>query len=170
MKTLLKILVITFILFGLEGCYTILWTPDKKMTDDYNSTSYYYGYVTDFYDIPWWITVPIIVDYPYNPTSGNVSITKDRDNSRDGDTKDIRNNDGGRNTGGRIPEILNTPPPTISTGDSNNTSTSSNSNSGSSGSVSRTESSSSSSSGSSNTRSSDTRNDSGSRNSGNERK
>lgn len=167
MKTLIaKTILIFFILFGLQGCYTILWTPEKKITENYISSNYYYGYISDFYDVPWWISVPIIVDYPYYQTSGNA-ITKERANPNNSGQRDLRNNDGGRNSGDRNPEIINTPPPTVNTGGNSGSTTTSGNSSGSSGSTFRTESSSSSSS---NTRSSDTRNDSGTRNSGSGRK
>lgn len=155
-----KIFAVSLILFGLQGCYTILWTPDTKITEEYETTSYYYGYAPDFYDIPWWVSVPVIVGYPssYSP-DGSQTISKDRNNSLENDSRNIRNNDGGRNT-----EIINTPPPTVSAPDPNPPSSGSDSNNNS-GSTVRTESSKSGSSNSGNTRSSDTRSNTGSRNS-----
>lgn len=160
-----KIFAVSLILFGLQGCYTILWTPDTKITEEYETTSYYYGYAPDFYDIPWWVSVPVIVGYPssYSP-DGSQTITKDRNNSLENDSRNIRNNDGGRATDGRNTEIINTPPPTVSAPDPNPPSSGSGSNN-SSGSTVRTESSKSGSSNSGNTRSSDTRSNTGSRNS-----
>lgn len=164
MKHLLKILSIGLILFGLQGCYTILWTPEEKITDQYETTSYYNGYAADYYDIPWWINVPVIVGYPGYTNSGKESVTKDRTNTLDSQSRNIRNNDGGRS-----PEIINTPPPTQSTPGSNPPSTGSGSGNNDSGSTVKSESSGSTSSGSG-SRSNDTRNNSGNRNSGSGRK
>lgn len=166
MKNLIvKTILIFFILFGLQGCYTILWTPEKIITENFSS-AYYYGYVSNFYDIPWWINVPIIVDYPSYPVSGSTN-TKERTTSDNKDRGILRNNNGDRNSDGRNSEVINTPPPTINTGGNSGSTTTSGSSSSSSGSGYRTESSSSSST---NTRSSDTRSDSGTRNSGSGRK
>jgi hypothetical protein len=159
MKNLIyKTIIVSFILLGLQGCYTILWTPDTKITEEYETTSYYYGYASDFYDIPWWVNVPIIVGYPsYYPPDGNQAITKDRNNSLENDSRNIRNNDGGRTTDGGNPEIINTPPPTVSAPNPPSSGSESNNNTGS---TVRTE-----SSNSGNTRSSDTRSNTGNRNS-----
>lgn len=164
MKSILKIILTVLILFGLQGCYTILWTPEEKITDDYETTSYYHGYASDYYDIPWWINVPVIVGYPGYSTNGKTSITKERTNTLDNQSRNVRNNDGGRNQ-----EIINTPPPTQSTPGSNPPSTGSSSGNNESGSTVRTESSGSTSSGSG-SKSNDTRNSSGNRNSGSGRK
>lgn len=161
MKNLIiKSLLMFSIMFGLQGCYTVLWTPDTKITEQYETTSYYYGYAPDFYDVPWWIDVPIIVQFP---TYINSDRSNQGQNDRVGNRGDFRDNDGGRNPGGRSPEIINTPPPTISSPGSSNTSNQPTTGSSSSGSTVRSESSGSSSSGSGN-RSSDTRNESGNRN------
>lgn len=166
MRSILKILLTGLILFGLQGCYTILWTPEKTITEDYEyeTVSYYSGYAPEFYDTPWWIYSPVIGYYPHHTSDGN-KINDERNKDRDLGT--IRDNDGGRNPGGRNPEIIPTPPPTTSTpGSTGSGSTSGSTNSGS---TVRTESSGNSSSGSGN-RSSDTRNNSGNRNSGSGRK
>jgi hypothetical protein len=155
-----KILVLFLSIIGLQGCYTILWTPDKKITDPYDTISYYGGYAPNFYDIPWWIDVPVIVHFPLISSPDRMDDNNDRNNERG----TIRDNDGGRNPGGRNPDIINNPPPTVSNPGSSNPPSGSSSGSSGSGSSVRTESSGSSSSGSGN-RSNDTRNDSGTRNS-----
>ncbi len=161
MKNLIvKSFLLFMVLLGLQGCYTILWTPDTKISEQYQTTSYYYGYATEFYDVPWWINVPIIVQFP---TYINSDKSTQEQNDRESNRGELRNNDGGRNTGGRNPEILNTPPPTVSSPGSSNTSTQPTTGSSKSGDSGRSESSGSSSSGSGN-RGSDTRNESGNRN------
>lgn len=164
MKNLIiKTGIIFLMLFGLQGCYTILWTPDKKISSEYESSSYYSGYASDFYDVPWWINVPVIVAYPYAP-GGDKPGTKFRNDKSDNDSRELRDNNGERN-----PHVYRTPPPTINTPGST-TPPSGSEKSNNSGSTVRTESSGSSSSGSNTNRSSDTRNNSGSRNSGNGRR
>lgn len=164
MKSILKILLTGFIIFGLQGCYTILWTPETKITEEYETVSYYSGYAPEFYDVPWWIYSPVVGYYPHYTSDGS---TKTKDRSRDGNDGDTRDNDGGRNPGGRNPEFIAPPPPTTSVPGS--TGSGSNSGNTNSGSTVRTESTGSNSSGS-NGKSSDTRNDTGNRNSNGGRK
>lgn len=167
MKNLfVKSIIVSFILIGFQGCYTILWTPDKKITEEYETTSYYYGYAPDFYNVPWWVDVPFIVHYPLITSPDRNEINSQ---GREGETRNIRNNDGGRDSGGRNPEIINTPPPTISNPGTTNPPAGSSSGNNSSGSTVRTESSGTNSSGSG-SRNNDTRNNSGNRNSDSGRK
>lgn len=165
-KIFVRSLFVGFVLIGFQGCYTILWTPDKKITDQHESTTYYYGYAPDFYNVPWWVDVPFIVHYPLIslPDRGDKN-----DQGRESETRNIRNNDGGRNSGERNSDIINTPPPTISSPGSSNPPTGSSSGSSSSGNTVRTETSGNNSS-NSGSRNNDTRNNSGKRNSESGRK
>ncbi len=74
MKTIiLKVVFITLVTLGLNGCYTIIWSPDSQLpTEDNSVTNIYYGdnYYGDyyyFYDTPWWW------DYSYNPPVTGVT-------------------------------------------------------------------------------------------------
>ncbi len=134
MKKLIPTAII--LLFSLQGCYTIILTPEDK-TPVYNSfdgfyLTDYYGSYGSYYEIPWWITNPI--------TISNVT-------SRISATQTIRNNVGNRGESNTRDGIIHTSPPsrdnnpgTItqnqknSSGNevrSNNTNSSGNSNSGS---------------------------------------
>jgi len=173
MKKTINILILMFSIgFLLTGCYTIVWDPREEYPNEDNYTesdgfyeSDYYGGYVDYYESPWWITTPIYVVYPGgddNPT------TKDRNNGRSSDTESIRNSNGRGNTD-RNPDIITTPVTTTNSGNSNN---SNNGNTTTPKRDSNSENTSSSSS-SSDTRSSgsnDTRNSSGSRNSGSGRR
>lgn len=160
MKSLvLKIVFITLVTLGLNGCYTIIWSPDSEFpTEDNSVTNIYYGdtYYGDyyyFYDTPWWW------DYTYNsPVSGGTRPT------RDGSTQGLRD-PGGRSPAPRDP-IINTPPPTREinpppTGTSGNTG-----NSGSSTETTRSSSNSGSSDRESSSSGSSVRNNNGGRSSG----
>jgi len=101
MKTLiLKIVFAALITLGLNGCYTIIWSPDAELPSEDNSTTNiyygdtYYGDYYYFYDTPWWW------DYSYNP-----GITKP---VRDAGTQPVRDL-GGRTPSPRDP-ILTAPP------------------------------------------------------------
>lgn len=61
----IKLLAFVMLLFSIQGCYTIIWTPDidfptNGKNDDsenyYDET--YYGDYTPYYGVPWWYTVP----------------------------------------------------------------------------------------------------------------
>ncbi len=117
MKTLLlKTLFIALITMGLNGCYTIIWSPDSELpTEDNSVTSAYYGdtYYGEyyyFYDTPWWW------EYNYTPAAASTE--------RGNETAPVRDLGGrGTPTG---PVIIETAPPTRdinppSTGSSGNT-------------------------------------------------
>ncbi len=159
MKTLLlKIAFITLVTIGLNGCYTVIWSPDSEFPTEDNSVSNiyygdtYYGDYYYFYDTPWW--------WDYTPVVSGVARP-----TRDGSTQPIREQ-GGRTPAQRDP-IVNTPPPTReinppSTGNSGNTE-----NKGSSTETTRSSSSNSgSSSRESSSSGSSVRNNNGGRNSG----
>jgi len=64
MKAIKLFLFVSFI-FLLQGCYTIIWTPDLELpTKDTSerSDSYYdpddYGNYYPYYEIPWWYSIP----------------------------------------------------------------------------------------------------------------
>lgn len=159
-----------------NGCYTIVWDPREEYTstensyevsDDFYTEDYYGGYV-EYYESPWWISIPVYVTYPSGTTDNQ---TKARNNTRDSDTENMRNSNGRGNTD-RNPVITNTTPTTTTT-NSGNTENSNvdntppptrDSNSGSSNN------SSTSTSETRNSGSNETRNSSGSRNSGSGRK
>lgn len=145
MKTmLLKILFTVLIFIGLNGCYTIIWSPDSEFpTQDNsdNSTIYYgdtyYGPYYIYYDTPWW--------YDYAPPVVSRPETKTREDNSD--IGRLRDSGGDRGTAGRIPDVQ---PPSRSENSSDTSSSdksSGNSGSSSSGSTVRN----SSSSGSGNT-------------------
>lgn len=166
MKTI--ILKITFVLsisFILQGCYTVVWSPENDYPTQYsNDYSGYYGgpvYVDyyHYYDYPWWL---------------NLGVSSDGTTKRDKDKKDIRDTGTGRGTTPRYEnpstglEIIKPPSPTRNSGGSGNT-TSSDGNKKSGEVRSETKSSTSSESGSRNSTSETRGNDNG-RNSGNGRK
>jgi hypothetical protein len=95
MKYLIYKSVIAFVLlFGLQGCYTQLWSPDMEFPNEKNSSRvynfYYNGYYYDYYFNPWW----------YNITP--PAVYNDPEYTRDRETGTIRNNDGGRTGQGTI--------------------------------------------------------------------
>lgn len=118
MKKYILILIVFIVLFFTQGCYTVLWTPDSPMPDNYETTNYYYDndfYVT-YYEYPWWVDVAQVYN-TYAP-----SVTKERIQH---DRSSVRNPAGGRNSSsGRQPIIL-TDPAAIGTGGSTGTSGSS---------------------------------------------
>ncbi len=189
MKSLIISAVLIFgVSFLFTGCYTIVWDPTQEFPDEQNlseNTDFYdteyYGSYGSFYETPWWITAPVYV-VPVN-NSLDKNQTKYRTNTgssndgRSADTQNIRNSGGERGNTDRNSEnnvqpttptssgstgstVIKTPPPTRdsnagSSSSSNNTSTTSSSSSSDNG---------RSSSGS------ETRNNTGSRNSGSGRK
>lgn len=167
MKSLLfRIFFIVFILIGLNGCYTIIWSPDQEFPNQsssdstssydnaYNNDSYYgdpyYGDYYYYYDIPWWYEfVPPVVSKNETGTTGNNS-----------DIGRIRDSGDGRSNPDRVPDLQ---PPS-----KNENPTGNNNDKGSSGNSGKTSTDTSgrnSSSSSSNT----TRNDNGGRSSGGRR-
>ncbi len=82
MKTItLKIIFITLVMLGLNGCYTVIWSPDSEFpTEDNSTTNIYYGdaYYGDyyyFYDTPWWWDyTPPTVSRQTRENTGSQSI------------------------------------------------------------------------------------------------
>jgi uncharacterized membrane protein YgcG len=117
MKTLLiKAVFISIITLGLNGCYTIIWSPDMEFPteENYGSTVYYgdsyYGDYYYYYDYPWWLD---IVPPAVTQTAGS----RDENNN----IQNIRNTDG-RGTPTRIPELRppsHNAPPTTTNADGN---------------------------------------------------
>jgi len=65
--TSLKILLAAGSLLLLQGCYTVIWTPDMdfptKDTSEANDSFYdggYYGGYTPYYEVPWWYSYPAV--------------------------------------------------------------------------------------------------------------
>ena len=100
-KLLLQIFFITLFIFGLNGCYTIIWSPDSEFPNQDNSeagaayySDYYYGDYYYFYDIPWW--------YDFIPPATTGSGTTNRDNNPDvGTLRDMS----GRSDPSRVPDV-----------------------------------------------------------------
>jgi hypothetical protein len=182
MKNTIKLFALVFgMSFYFTGCYTIVWDPREEFPDTENSydegssfyETEYYGNYVDYYESPWWISVPVYITYPGETDN---STTKNRNNGRSSDTENIRNSNGRGNTdrnSGTTNDntttttttttnsgnsgnsgVINTPPPTRDSNSGSTTNTSS----------------SSSTSNTRNSGSNDTRNSSGSRNSGSGRK
>ncbi|NWF88548.1 MAG: hypothetical protein HXY50_03705 [Ignavibacteriaceae bacterium] len=153
-KHIIKIFTL-LIVFAINGCYTIIWTPDEEFptestTNDYYSETYYGDYYS-FYDYPWWLS--------YVPPSTPAGSEYIRD--KNGSTSSVRNEGQGRsNTDRTNTHNINSPTRDVSnTSSSGNTSNSSTSSDNSS--------SVNSSNNNSNTRSSDNnsvRNNDGNRN------
>ena len=147
--------------FLLNGCYTILWTPEEDFPSESTINNYYdetyYGDYYSFYDYPWWLSIAP----PAAPIGSDYIRTKD------GTITNIRNEGQGRNSNDSR-EIIKTNPPSRDISGSNSSSGSQNSgNSSSSGSTSVN------SSSNNNSRSSDNssvRNNNGGRNSNSGRK
>lgn len=126
-KLLIKILFTAFFIFGLSGCYTIIWSPDAEFpTQDNsdNSTIYYgdtyYGDYYYYYDTPWW--------YDYVPPVSSGPATKTRNDNTD--IGRLRDSGDSRGDAGRIPDVQppskseNPPQNTNDKGNTNNTGTS----------------------------------------------
>ncbi len=163
------------------GCYTIVWDPREEFpntensyetSDDFYTDDYYGGYV-EYYESPWWVSIPVYVTYPGGTTD---SQTKERNNGRDSETETIRNSNGRGNTDRNSGIDNTTPPPTTTTTTTTGSGNSSNSNIINTPpptrdtNTSNTNSTSSSTSNTRNSGSSETRNSSGSRNSGSGRR
>lgn len=117
-----KLLIILLAAFIINGCYTVIWTPDEEFptestTNEYYSETYYGDYYS-FYDYPWWLSfVP-----PSLPVGSDYKRT---DNES---TSSTRNEGQGRgNTDSRDKPGLNTPTRDASNNSSNNNSNSSSS-------------------------------------------
>ncbi|MBZ0201374.1 MAG: hypothetical protein K8H86_16010 [Ignavibacteriaceae bacterium] len=109
MKKYILIPMVFTVIFFMQGCYTVIWTPDVPMPDNYETNNYYYDndYYITYYEYPWWVNVAQIYNTDVAP------ITKERIQH---DRSGVRNPDGGRNpASGRLP-ILTTDPAAIGTG------------------------------------------------------
>ncbi len=88
----MKTIILFLIVFGLTGCYTVLWLPSDEMPKSYSQNEFYnsqfYGEYYDYYSTPWWVLNPINV---YNP-SKNISTKIERDKK----TSNVRNESGER--------------------------------------------------------------------------
>ncbi|OGU74315.1 MAG: hypothetical protein A2V93_04885 [Ignavibacteria bacterium RBG_16_34_14] len=162
MKNFKKLFLVIFLIiaFLINGCYTILWTPDEDFPDESNYESYDTYYVDDyyyFYDYPWWLSFT-------PPTKSGSDNSYERDNSM----SKIRNNGNGRGDSGR--EILVTPPPTRNYTPTDNGSDDTSGNNNTNTETKRTESvNSNNSRQDSNSNNNSTRNNDGSRNNGRSR-
>lgn len=151
-----QLLIITaFSTLILQGCYTVIMTPEDTNKSHYDFDGYYpiehYGDYENYYDTPWWYSSTIV-------SVGNNKIIQ-----RSSDTKTIRNENGDRTNNESRDGIISTPPPTRD----NNSTTSGNQNTNLNTS-SKNESRSNNNSGNSNSGS--LRNENGNRNSGNSRR
>lgn len=144
------------LLFLLQGCYTVILTPEDRtpVYDNYYGfyLSEYFGSYGSYYEVPWWITTPI------------VTISNGSTKNRSTDTQSIRNNDGFRYESGSRDGIITTTPPSRD----NSSSTTTQKSGTSSGNEVRNNTNSGNSSGNSNSGS--IRNENGNRNSGNSRR
>lgn len=115
----IKLLAFVILLFGLQGCYTVIWTPDidfptKENSDD--SESYYeepyYGDYTPYYGLPWWYSVPPTTFTPIGKERSN-EVTKLRNGSEPGrgNPERPRRPDA---TPPTTPPVIDAPPPTVS--------------------------------------------------------
>ncbi|MEJ5263605.1 MAG: hypothetical protein WHT45_13045 [Ignavibacterium sp.] len=151
-----QLLIITaFSTLILQGCYTVIMTPEDKKITHYDLYGYYpieyYGDYGNYYDMPWWYSSPVV-------SVGNNQIIQ-----RSSDTKTVRNENGDRTNTESRDGIISTPPPTRDIGSSTSGSGTSKSNGNSNNEVRSNNSSGNSNSGS-------IRNENGNRNSGNSRR
>jgi hypothetical protein len=136
MKKLIYVAAI-FLFLNITGCYTVIWSPGMDFptsdrTSDYDSsdtTGYYgtseinsdiyddvyynepyYGHYADYYNIPWWYSIPpSTVTNNHNKNNGKATANSS------GDVSPIRNSGNGRGNSGRSSgDIINTPPVTVS--------------------------------------------------------
>lgn len=152
------ILIAVFLTLTLQGCYTVVLTPE----DNYVSNGEYYGYYPieyygdygNYYDLPWWYISPV------------VTVSSTQQVKRNENTQSLRNNSGDRNETESRDWIISTPPPSRDNSSGSSTENSS-TNSGSNNQV---RSGSNSGSSSNNSNSGSVRNENGNRNSGNSRR
>lgn len=167
MKNLFKYLALVVLgnLF-LTGCYTIVWDPtdDIAHTENFDEESEFYepgyfGGYGGFYESPWWVSSPVFI---ITSSGSDSPTTKDRTNGRNDGNESFRNDGGRGNNDRNSGNTINTPPPTRDSGSNNTTNSGSyNSNSNSN---------SSSGTQTRNSGSNNTRNNSGTRNSGSGRR
>jgi hypothetical protein len=151
-------IIVGLLIFVLNGCYTVILTPEDRNTNIQDYYGYYpveyYGDYGTYYDIPWWFNAPIVT---VNSTQPLKRIT---------DTQTIRDNNGSRNNTDTRNWELSTPPVSR-----DNSSTISKEKSvSSSGSTNEVRSNNNSSNNSSNSNSGTIRNGNGNRNTGNSRR
>ena len=152
------ILIAAFLTLTLQGCYTVVLTPE----DNYVSNGEYYGYYPieyygdygNYYDLPWWYISPVVTVSSTQPVKRNEN------------TQSIRNNSGYRNETERRDWIISTPPPSRDNSSGSSTKNSS-TNSGSNNQV---RSGSNSGNSFNNSNSGSVRNENGNRNSENSRR
>lgn len=152
------LLLAAFTILFLQGCYTVVLTPEDNYISNYEYYGYYpieyYGDYGNYYDLPWWYISPV------NTVSSTQPV------KRNENTQSIRNNSGNRNETERRDWIISTPPPSRDNSSGSSTEKSS-TNSGSNNQV---RSRSNSGSNSNNSNSGSVRNENGNRNSGNSRR
>jgi len=102
----LKLFAFGITMIAVQGCYTVLWTPDvafptKELREDSDSfyEEIYYGEYSPYYEIPWWYTIP--------PPPSFVTPVRVRD------TQETLLRSGGTTDRGtpEIPILLDTNPP-----------------------------------------------------------
>lgn len=170
MKPIIKVFVlILFISVLFPGCYTIVWDPNQEFPNEANTTddtnefyeTEYFGGYGDYYEIPWWASLPTYTVYPQNVNEKTKTRTE-QNTGRSSDQQNIRNSFGRESTNTGRDVQITTPPPTQSSGSSGTTTTKSTTTTKESSSDNRSSSNNTSSS-SNNTRNSS---DSGSRDTG----
>jgi hypothetical protein len=153
-----------FFTFSLTGCYTVMWSPDQSsqaQQDDPNDAYYdntYYGDYYNYYDVPWWRSIPAVT----SSETGNTIRNKQ--------SEDLRNSEGfDRSTPSRL-QAPNSSIPTRSSNSSNSSTVNSSkvesSNSGNSQSNDNRNSSNAGSNSNSRDSNNNTRNNNGDRNDG----
>lgn len=111
-----KLLAFVTILFALQSCYTVIWTPDvafpsKEKSEE--SDSYYDDvYYSPYYDIPWWYTIPPPPTYTPLVNERDAQTTKLRNGSEPGRGTPERPNIPERTP--VVEQPVTTPPPTVS--------------------------------------------------------
>ncbi|MDP3682750.1 MAG: hypothetical protein Q8S01_02350 [Ignavibacteria bacterium] len=112
----IKLLTFVTLLAALQGCYTVIWTPDidfpTKETSD-NSDSYYEEpYLIPYYGDPWWYTVPPPPTYTPLVKERSDEATKLRNGSEPGRGTPERPNIPERTP--VVEQPVTAPPPTVS--------------------------------------------------------
>uniref|UniRef100_A0A832CYJ7 Lipoprotein n=1 Tax=Ignavibacterium album TaxID=591197 RepID=A0A832CYJ7_9BACT len=152
------IILAAFSTLALQGCYTVILTPEDKYVRSGEYYGYYpieyYGDYGNYYDLPWWHSTPVVTVCSTQPIKRNE------------DTQSLRNNSGNRNETEKRDWIISTPPPSRDNSSGSSTENSSTS----SGNNTQVRSGSNSGSNSNNSNSGSVRNENGNRNSGNSRR
>lgn len=110
MKKNIFILASTAAIFFMQGCYTVIWTPDIPMPEYYETDDYYYGdnYYVTYYGYPWWIDVA--------PAYNTTVVSPERTQH---DRNPVRNSNGERNPGNSDRPIIQTGTVTVGSGSGN---------------------------------------------------